>query len=665
MRRILVTSALPYSNGAIHLGHLLEHIQTDIWVRFQKFVGHECYYMCAEDTHGTATMISAEEKGITPEDLVERSRAEHIEDFQAFGIEHDEYYTTHSPENEAIATQIYQRLSQNGKIFKDTVEQLYDPTKEIFLADRYVKGTCPKCGALDQPGDNCDVCGATYSATELKDPLSVHSNSKPILRSSEHYFFDLAEFEEFLREWTNSGTVRPEIANKLREWIDGGLKAWDISRDAPYFGFQIPDTQEKYFYVWLDAPIGYLASFRHWCDQNNVEFDSFWSKDSTAEVHHFIGKDIINFHALFWPAMLSCADFRTPTKVHVHGHITVKGEKMSKSRGTFINASTFREYLEPESLRYYYAARLTASMSDIDISFDDFTARVNSDLVGKLVNIPSRCANFLSKQFNNTLSEELSDPALFEEFANVQATLVGYYEEGEFARVVRECMTLADRVHQYIAQNPPWQLARDTDRASEVQRVCTTAINLFRTLCVYLKPIIPKLVARSEQFLNSGALSWNDARQPLLNHQLNKFNRLMTRIEAHQIEKLTEAAKETTTMNEPTDEASLDYIELSDFTKVDLRVATVLEASYVKGADKLLELKLSVDGIPRTVFAGIRTAYEPASLHGRQVVVVANLKPRKMRFGTSEGMVLAAGPGGKDIFLISPDSGAKEGMEVR
>ena len=667
MRRILVTAALPYSNGAIHLGHLLEHIQTDIWVRFQQLRGAECYFICAEDTHGTATMIGAQEAGVTPEQWVEELRQKHIADFDAFGISHDNYYTTHSPENEHFAREIYTKLKTNGAIFTESVEQLYDPVKKMFLADRYVRGTCPRCNAEDQPGDNCDSCGATYAATELKNPRSTLTNSPPILQASTHYFFDLPKFEDFLRVWTKSGAIRLEIANKLKEWLDGGMKAWDISRDAPYFGFRIPETEDKYFYVWMDAPMGYMASFQNWCARSDVSFDDFWNPHSSAEVHHFIGKDIVNFHALFWPAVLHCAGYRTPTTVRVHGHITVNGEKMSKSRGTFINAATFRKVLDPETLRYYYAARLNASMSDIDISFDDFVSRVNSDLVGKLVNIPSRCANFLNKQFDSRLGSDLVQPELFEEFAAKQQVIEELYEEGEIGKVVREVMSLADRANQYIANNPPWELAKTAGREQEVQTVCTLAINLFRTLCVYLKPIVPSLVARSESYLNAGELNWSDVSRPLFSHQLNPFKRLMSRIDPKQIEKIVNASKDdvrpapTTTDRET---AELKTIELAEFQKIDLRVAEVINASIVKGADKLLRLDLKIGDESRTVFAGIRSAYEPADLIGRHVVVVANLKPRKMRFGTSEGMVLAAGPGGKDIFLLAPDSGAVAGMEV-
>ncbi len=664
MRRILVTAALPYSNGSIHLGHLLEHIQTDIWVRFQKLRGNECYFICAEDTHGTATMIRAQEAGVTPEQWVERLRREHIEDFEAFAISHDNYYTTHSPENEHFARAIYSKLNDNGAIYTADIEQLYDPVKKMFLADRYVRGTCPRCGAEDQPGDNCDSCGATYAATELKEPRSAHTNTPPVLKSSTHYFFNLPMFEDFLCIWTESGTVRPEISNKLKEWLDGGMKAWDISRDAPYFGFRIPETEDKYFYVWLDAPMGYMASFQNWCDQTGISFDDFWNKESTAEVHHFIGKDIVNFHALFWPAVLHCAGYRTPTTVRVHGHITVNGEKMSKSRGTFINASTFREILDPDTLRYYYGARLNASMSDIDISFDDFVSRVNSDLIGKLVNIPSRCANFLKKNFDSTLATELPAPELFEEFASKQQVIEELYEEGETGRVVREVMNLADRANQYIAQNPPWELAKTPNREHEVQAVCTMAINLFRTLCVYLKPIVPRLVRRSEEYLNAGELKWNEVTQPLLAHQLGPFKRLMSRIDPKQIEKIIQASKDTSAMGSETKEDNSETIELTEFQKIDLRVAQIINANVVDGADKLLKLDLKVGGENRTVFAGIRSAYEPSELIGRHVVVVANLKPRKMRFGTSEGMVLAAGPGGNDIYLLSPDDGAVAGMEV-
>lgn len=662
MRRILVTAALPYSNGSIHLGHLLEQIQTDIWVRYQKLYGNECYYVCADDAHGTATMLSAEEAGVSTEDWISRLREEHIRDLQAFGVEHENYYSTHSPENEKLTQEIYLKLFENGAIFTDEVSQLYDASKELFLADRYVRGKCPRCGAEDQPGDNCDMCGATYAATDLIEPRSVLSDSQPVLKSSTHYFFDLAQFASFLSEWTTSGTVREDVSNKLKEWLESGLKPWDISRDAPYFGFQIPETSNKYFYVWLDAPIGYMASFRNWCDQSGVAFDDYWKPGNDTEVHHFIGKDIVNFHALFWPAVLKCSGFRTPTRIHVHGYITVDGEKMSKSKGTFIKAETYSEFLDPETLRYYYAARLTPTINDIDFSFADFLARVNSDLVGKLVNIPSRCANFLARGFDSQLSTELSEPSLFEEFAASKASIEQLYELGDTAQVVRAVMSLADKANQYIASNPPWELAKQEGKEQELQNTCTLAINLFRTLCVYLKPIVPKLVERSEQFLNSEPLTWNDVDKPLLDHRVGKFKRLMNRIDQKRIDKLIEASKETSAIEPESDE---DQLTIEDFQKIDLRVAEILDARYVDGADTLLELKLKVGTGERVVFAGIRSAYDPEKLKGRHVVVVANLKPRKMRFGTSEGMVLAAGPGGTDIFLVSPDEGALSGMEVR
>ena len=667
MRRILVTAALPYSNGALHLGHLLEQIQADIWVRFQKLRSHECYYVCADDTHGTATMISAQQAGVPPEEWIEKLREEHVRDLAKFGIDHENYYSTHSPENESLVATIYNRLQENGKIFTQDVSQLFDPVEEMFLADRYVRGTCPRCGAEDQPGDNCSVCGATYAATDLKDPRSVHSDATPELRTSSHYFFDLKQCESFLREWTTSGTIRRDVSNKLKEWLDQGLKPWDISRDAPYFGFEIPNAEGKYFYVWMDAPIGYMASFKNWCSVSGVDFDAFWLPDRDTELHHFIGKDIVNFHALFWPSVLKCAGLRTPTRIHVHGHVTVDGEKMSKSKGTFINASTYCDFLEPETLRYFYATRLTPTISDIDFSFSDFVARVNSDLVGKLVNIPSRCANFLAKGFDSMLSATLSEPQLYEEFVGRQAAIADLYEAGDTAQAVREIMSLADRANQYIARNAPWELSKQPGKEQEVQDVCTTAINLFRTLCVYLKPVVPDLVARSEKFLNDGSLSWDDAGRPLLNHKLDRFERLMTRVDTKQIQKLIEASKEHSTQGESQDEGedSASLIQIEDFEKVDLRVAKIVDASLVDGADKLIRLELEVGDDSRTVFAGIRSAYDPAKLRGRHVVVVANLAPRKMRFGTSEGMVLAAGPGDQDIFLVSPDKGAKSGMEVR
>ncbi len=671
-RRILVTSALPYTTGPIHLGHLFEHVQTDIWVRFQRMRGNETIYVCADDTHGTGTMLRAEDRGISPEALIEGMRREHARDFEGFLISHDSYYTTHSEENRELSEYMYNRAKDAGRIFTKDVEQLFDPEKNLFLADRFVRGTCPKCGAEDMPGDNCDVCGATYAATDLGNPRSALSGGTPELRSSEHHFFDLPQMADALRAWIDGGAVQQEVANKLAEWLDSGLKAWDISRDAPYFGFLIPGTDDKYFYVWLDAPIGYMASLRKYLEsRNDLSFEDFWAPDAESEVHHFIGKDIINFHCLFWPALLETAGFRKPTKVHAHGFITVNSQKMSKSRGTFIEAATYLEHLSPEYLRYYYATKITDGIDDLDISFDDFVQRVNSDLVGKLVNIASRCAGFITKQFDGTLAAELPEPELQAEFAARADAIAALYENSEVSKAVREIMALADKANQYVAQKEPWSAIKDPERREEVHGVCSQGINLFRVLITYIKPVVPKLAADAEAFLNIEPLTWDDSQATLTDHPIKKFKALFARMERKSLDKVVEASMQTeaeTADREPGgkkgEESVTDTITIDDFAKVQLRVAKVVAADFVEGADKLLQLTLDVGDHQRNVFSGIRSAYEPQDLVGKLTVVVANLAPRKMRFGVSEGMVLAAGPGGKDIFLISPDSGAEPGMEV-
>ncbi len=667
-RRILVTSALPYINGAIHLGHLLEHIQTDIWVRFQRLRGHQVIYVCADDTHGTATMLMAQERGVDPETLIEEIRREHVRDFRAFLISHDNYYTTHSDENREYAELIFKRLDAAGLIFTRQVAQLYDPQRELFLADRFVRGECPNCGAADQPGDNCDACSATYDATALKNPRSTLSGAVPEVRESEHYFFDLPKCTGFLKGWLASGTVQPEVANKLNEWLDAGLKPWDISRDAPYFGFLIPGTRDKYFYVWMDAPIGYMASFRNYADQHNdVTFDEFWQPGADTEVHHFIGKDIINFHALFWPSVLNGAGFRTPTRIHTHGFITVEGTRMSKSRGTFINAATYLAHLNPEYLRYYYATKLTGTVDDMDINLEDFVQRVNSDLVGKVVNIASRCAGFINKQFNGTLSAQLDDDALWQEFTGSAERIAQWYEADEVSRAVREVTRLADLANQYIAGHAPWQLIREDGQRDRVQAVCSMGLNLFRVLVIYLKPILPNMAADAEAFLKVAPLTWADLGEPLLAHRIAPFKPLFTRMEKSAVDKLVDSSRtdDAGEAARPAEEPDDTFISIDDFARVELRVARIVAARAVEGADKLLELTLDLGGSRRTVFSGIKAAYDPDALVGRLTVVVANLAPRKMRFGVSEGMVLAAGPGGGDIFLIRPDDGAEPGMIVR
>ncbi|MBQ61885.1 MAG: methionine--tRNA ligase [Gammaproteobacteria bacterium] len=667
-RRILVTSALPNANGSIHLGHLMEHIQTDIWVRFQRLKGHQCIYVCADDTHGTATMLKAEELKITPEEFITRIQAEHELDFQDFLISHDNYYSTHSEENQSYSSLIYNRLKEADQINVKSVDQLFDPEKELFLADRFIVGACPKCKAEGQYGDNCEACGATYDATDLINPISKISGAKPVLKESTHFFFSLSNFSDYLREWTRSGTLQEQVANKLAEWLDAGLHDWDISRDAPYFGFEIPGEPDKFFYVWLDAPIGYMASFQNHCDQTeNLDFDDFWSSDSECEVHHFIGKDIINFHALFWPAMLITSGFRTPTKIHAHGFVTVDGQKMSKSRGTFINARTYLDFLQPEYLRYYFAAKLNGSVDDLDINLDDFIQRVNSDLVGKVVNIASRCAGFINKQFDGKLAAQTSNH-LIDEFAGQQFDIASHYENGDYGKAIREIMAMADKANQFIAENKPWALIKDDGNRDLVQQICSDGINLFRIIITYLKPVLPDLASNTETFLNISPLHWNSLDINLLNHQINRFKPLIVRVEGKTVAAMIEAGRESTAVdNEEAIEDSdpiAGEIEFDDFAKVDLRVARITNAEHVEGADKLLKLTLDIGTGQRTVFAGIKAAYKPDDLIGRLTVMVANLKARKMKFGLSEGMVLAAGPGGKEIYLLEPDDGSEPGMKV-
>ena len=671
-RRILVTSALPYANGSIHLGHLVEYIQTDIWVRFQKMRGHEVHYVCADDTHGTPIMLRAEAEGISPDQLIERVHGEHTRDFAAFLVAFDNYYTTNSAENRAFCEDIYLQLDGKNLIDRRSVEQFYDPVKNMFLPDRYIKGECPVCHSRDQYGDSCEVCGSTYAPTDLIEPYSSVSGAKPERKSSEHHFFRLSDerCETFLRSFTQSGDrLQPEASNKMKEWLgekgENKLSDWDISRDAPYFGFAIPGTDgQKFFYVWLDAPVGYMASFQNLCDRTEgLDFDEYWGADSDAEVYHFIGKDIMYFHTLFWPAVLQGAGFRAPTSVFAHGFLTVNGQKMSKSRGTFIKARTYLDNLNPEFLRYYYAAKLGPTIEDIDLNLDDFIARVNSDLVGKLVNIASRCAGFINKRFDGRLADKLADEALFAEFAAASDAIAGHYEKREFSKAMRLIMALADKANRYIDEHKPWVMAKDPDQLSDVQLVCTQGINMFRSLMVYLSPVIPTVATGAREFLNEDHWQWQDAGSPLLDATIAKFKPLLTRVEAAQVERMREQSKETTTLAESDKED--DYISIDDFMKVDLRIAKIEKAEPVEGADKLLSLTLDVGKSQRQVFAGIKAAYEPDSLVGRHVIVVANLAPRKMRFGVSEGMVLAAGPGGADIFLLSPDDGAKPGMRVK
>ena len=663
-RKILVTSALPYANGSPHMGHLVEYIQTDIWVRFQKLRGHQCTYVCASDAHGTPIMLKARELGITPEELTEGYSKEFVNDFADFGIEFDNYYTTHSPENEELVGRMYQALRDSGDIYTRTIEQMYDEQEGMFLPDRFVMGTCPNCKAEDQYGDACEVCNKATSPETLIDPKSVLSGTTPVKRDSEHYFFKLSDYEERLRQWMKDSALDKNVVAKLEEWFDAGLQDWDISRDAPYFGFRIPDTEDKYFYVWLDAPVGYMASFKHLCDRTDgLEFDDYWNADSDCELYHFIGKDIMYFHTLFWPAVLQGAGFRTPTSVYAHGFLTVNGQKMSKSRGTFVKARTYLDNLNPEFLRYYYAAKLGPTIEDIDLNLDDFVARVNSDLVGKLVNIASRCAGFISKRFDGQLADTLADQALFDEIANASEQIAEHFERREFSKAMRIVMALADKANRYIDDHKPWVMARDESKLDEVQLVCTQGLNLFRSLMIYLSPVLPVVANGAREFLGEDAWHWEDAGTPLLGATINKFKPLLMRVDPKQVDKMVEQSKASTPVAETREQD--DMISIDDFMKVDLRIAKIEKAEPVEGADKLLALTLDVGDHTRQVFAGIKAAYEADSLVGRHVVVVANLAPRKMRFGVSEGMVLASGPGGEDIFLLSPDAGAKPGMRVK
>jgi len=668
-RKMLVTSALPYANGPIHMGHLVEYIQTDIWVRFQRLIGNDCIYVCASDAHGTPIMLSARKDGISPEELVAHYRTEHARDLGRFLVAFDNFYTTHSDENRELVEQIFTRLDDRGLIAKRSVEQAYDEQEGMFLPDRFVRGTCPVCGAEDQAGDNCEVCSRTYSPSELIDPKSVVSGTTPVQKESEHYFFRLGKFEESLRQWMADGHVSQSVARKLAEWFEVGLKDWDISRDAPYFGIRIPGTEDKFFYVWLDAPIGYMASLVNLLRNNDGadDLDTYFSIDSEVELYHFIGKDIIYFHTLFWPAVLEGAGYRKPTGVFAHGFLTINGQKMSKSRGTFISAATYLEELNPEHLRYYYAFKLGSGIDDIDLNLDDFVARVNSDLVGKFVNIASRCAGFISRKFDGRLADKLDDPALFDEFVAAGDTIRTAYEEREFSRAMREIMKLADRANQYIDEHKPWQLAKDDAQLPRVQAVCTQGLNLFRVLMTYLKPTLPGVAEAAETFLNAGALTWDNRREALLDTTINTFKPLMTRLDDKAVLRMVENSKETAGATGPATQPDTEtpMISIDEFLNIDLRIAEVVAAEAVEGADKLIRVTVSLGDEQRTVLAGIRTAYDPETLIGRHVVIVANLEPRKMRFGTSEGMLLAAGPGGEDIFLVSPDTGAQPGMRVR
>lgn len=677
-RRILVTSALPYANGDIHLGHIMEAIQTDIWVRLQKMRGHQCIYVCADDAHGTAIMLSAESEGITPEALIDRVKREHERDYNGFLIGFDNFYTTHSKENRELSESIYLALERSGHIARRNIRQLFDPEKNLFLADRYITGACPRCKAEGQYGDNCEVCGSTHSPAELINPKSALSGATPVEKESEHFFFTVPAFSEMLCEWINGGAVHGAVANKLDEWLSEGLQDWDISRDAPYFGFEIPGHSGKYFYVWLDAPIGYMASFLDYCKREKIDFDAWWRPGGNNELYHFIGKDIVNFHTFFWPAMLSSAGYRVPDAVFVHGFVTVNGTKMSKSRGTFINASTYLNHLNPEYLRYYLAAKLGPGVDDLDLNLVDFVQRVNADLVGKLVNIASRCAGFIGKNFDGMLADALDNEALIEEIRKASTEIAELFEQREYGKAIRMIMALADKANQYLNERKPWEIAKADRQSPELQAICTTGINAFRLLACYLKPVLPALAEKTEAFLAIEPLTWNDCDSLLLNHRINRFKPLLTRVEMDAVLAMVEESRKSwvaTASAESQPEAVAtepfaDEIDIETFAKVDLRVARVIEAALVEGADKLLRLRLDLgvdaagEPVERTVFAGIRSAYKPEQLTDKLLVVVANLKPRKMKFGTSEGMILAAGPGGKDIWLLHPDTGAQPGMRI-
>ena len=698
-RTILVTSALPYANGAPHLGHMVEYVQTDIWVRFQRMRGHDCLFIWASDAHGTPIMLKARQDGVTPEALIVAVATEQRRDFDAFDISYDNFHTTHSDENREITYEVYRRLAAAGHIRRETIVQAYDDQAKMFLPDRYVRGTCPRCGALDQYGDSCEVCGATYTPADLIDPVSVVSGTAPVQRKSEHLFFKLGDFEPMLREWTGSGRLQPAVTAKLDEWFSAGLRDWDISRDAPYFGFEIPGERDKYFYVWLDAPIGYLSSLLHYARSHGRDFDRYWKPDSDAEVYHFIGKDIVYFHTLFWPAVLVGAGYRAPTAVYAHGFLTVNGQKMSKSRGTFITARAWLDHLPAEYLRYYFASRLGNGVDDLDLSLDDFVAKVNADIVGKLVNIASRCAGFIARGSGGRLTRALAEPALQQEFVSAGERIAALYEGRDLAAALREVMLLTDRANLYIDQQKPWLMAKDPSRAAEVQAVCTQGLNLFRILVTYLKPVMPRLAAGAEKFLGLPPQTWADAATPLLDAAINPYEPLATRVDPAAVKALLGAAAESLKPSSvpeaaaptaassaraaPTDAARATSapvakaaanpgdgasagLSIDEFAKVDLRIARIDSAEHVDGADKLLKLGVDLGELgKRTIFAGIRSAYEPASLVGRLTVVVANLAPRKMRFGTSEGMVLAAGPGGQEIFILTPDAGATPGMKVK
>lgn len=671
-RQILVTSGLPYANGAIHLGHMLEYIQTDIWARFQRAQGHECYFAWADDAHGTPVMLWARAAGKTPEELIDRMNEEHKTDFRDFGISFDNYSSTHSEFNRQLVELIYRRLDEGGYVIRKNVNQFYDEQEGMFLPDRFIRGTCPKCGAEDQYGDSCESCGSTYAPTDLLNPRSVVSGSTPVMKESEHFFVHLAAFAERLKTWLGSGSLQPEVANKMQEWFADGLRDWDISREAPYFGFRIPGTQDKYFYVWVDAPIGYAASFRELCVREGLDFDHWWKPDSSTELYHFIGKDIVYFHTLFWPAMLMGAGFRTPTAVFAHGFLTVDGAKMSKSRGTFIRARTYLDHLQPDYLRYYFAVKLGPGTGDIDLSLADFVQRVNSDLVGKVVNIASRCAGFIQRKFSNTLAGSLPQPELYASFVAQRETIANDFAGRNYQAAMRRVMMLADEANRYIDEAKPWQQIKQAGKESAVHGICTQGINLFRVLMTYLAPVLPFTARRAQAFLGLDLDDWRALDQPMLSRDINTFAPLLTRIDPVKIEAIIAHSRESmpsasaaAAAKPAAFEPLADEIDLATFNRIDLRIARIIQAETVPNADKLVKLTLDIGSATRTVFAGIKAAYDPAQLQGRMTVMVANLQARKMRFGISEGMVLAAAGDGDEVFILSPDAGASPGMRVR
>ena len=659
-RKILATSALPYANGPIHLGHMVEYIQTDIWVRFQRMMGNQCYFVCADDAHGTPIMLRARSENISPEQLIQKYKQEHEKDFADFNIGFDNYHSTHSQENRELAEYIYLQLKKGGHIHRKTISQAYDAKENLFLPDRFVRGDCPRCGAADQYGDSCERCGATYAPSDLKNPVSVLSGLPPELRESEHLFVRLSDFTDMLQEWVSSELAQTEAKNKLKEWFDVGLTDWDISRDAPYFGFQIPEEVDKYFYVWLDAPIGYIASFKNLCERENIDFDAYWKDDSQTEVYNFIGKDILYFHTLFWPAMLHGAGFRKPTDVFTHGFLTVNGKKMSKSRGTFIMARTYLDHLDPEYLRYYYAVKLNERIEDLDLNLEDFIQRINSDLVGKVVNIASRCSKFITGKFAGKLSSELDNPDLYKELTEASKTIADAYEGRSFSRAMREIMALADKANQYVNDEQPWVISKDPSARDKLHNVCTQGINMFRVLIYYLSPVVPQLAERTAEFLNDPIDLWKRIDEPLLNHEISGFVHLLQRIQKKDVDAMSEAAMEPD-IETPAEKS--DEISIEDFAKIDMRTARILEAEEVEESNKLIRLKIDLGTETRQVFAGIKGFYEPESLIGRKIVIVANLAPRKMKFGDSDGMVLAAGDD-EGLWLIDPGDEVKLGQRV-